>query len=120
MPAFVNAGALDNPIAVEPEALEKVIVGDDGVGNVAASSEYPHTRQRSTWRARRSSVLVETICHAGSAASVLRLTTGYRCYEFLAMPNEIWLNYCNFGGTALTKPPSVSYHGRSVIALTMC
>ena len=51
--AFEDAGALDDPVGVEAEALVQVVVGDDGVGDVAAGAEDAHARQAAAARARR-------------------------------------------------------------------
>ena len=37
--AFEDAGALDDPVGIEAEAVEQVVVGDDGVRHVAAGSQ---------------------------------------------------------------------------------
>ena len=37
--AFEDAGALDDPVGIEAEALVQMVVGDDGVGDVAAGAE---------------------------------------------------------------------------------
>ena len=39
MPALVNACALDDPIRIEAEPLEEMIVGDDRIQDVTAGAE---------------------------------------------------------------------------------
>ena len=51
VPAFEDAGALDDPVGVEAEALVEMVVGDDGVGDVAAGAEHAHAHQTATARA---------------------------------------------------------------------
>ena len=48
--AFEDAGALDDPVGIEAEALVEMVVGDDGVGNVAAGAEDAHARQAAAAR----------------------------------------------------------------------
>ena len=51
--AFQDAGALDDPVGVEAEALVQVVVGDDGVGDVAAGAEDADAHQTAAARARQ-------------------------------------------------------------------
>src|SRR5439155_8356452 len=51
--ALENAGPLHDPIGIEAEALVEMVVGDHGVGNIAARSDDPHSGQTTAagaWR----------------------------------------------------------------------
>ena len=55
MATFENARAFDDPVGVEAQALVEVIVGDNGVGNVAAGAYNAHAGQAAaarTWQRR--------------------------------------------------------------------
>src|SRR5438132_3244199 len=51
MAALADAGALHDPVGVEAEALVQMVVGDDGVRDVAAGAEDAHPHQAATTRA---------------------------------------------------------------------
>ena len=61
VPALEDAGALDDPIAIEAESLIEMIVGDDGVGHVAARRQDAHTGERATGWTRRSPFVFESV-----------------------------------------------------------
>ena len=50
--AFEDAGALDDPVRIEAETMEEVLVGDDGVGDVVAGPQNAHPHQTAAARAR--------------------------------------------------------------------
>ena len=70
--AFEDAGALDDPVGIEAEALVQVIVGDDGVGHVAAGAEHAHPHQTTTARSREGDAFFahenRTACYEGPAS----------------------------------------------------
>ena len=56
VPAFEDAGALDDPVGIEAEALVQVVVGDDGVGHVAARADDAEAGQTAAAWPRRDPV----------------------------------------------------------------
>src|SRR5947209_7024867 len=53
VPAFEDAGALDDPVRIVAEAGVQMRVGDDRVGDVTASREHAHAGQAAATRSGR-------------------------------------------------------------------
>ena len=52
VPAFEDAGALDDPVGIEAEPLVEMVVGDDAIGHVAAGRQDANAGQAATARSR--------------------------------------------------------------------
>ncbi len=53
VPAFQDAGALDDPVGIEAELLMQMLVRDDAVRHIAARREDAHAGESAAARSRR-------------------------------------------------------------------
>jgi hypothetical protein len=59
VPPLVDPRAFDDPIRIEAEALEKVIVRNDSIGNVTAGADDSETQQTAASRSRSRPLMIE-------------------------------------------------------------